>query len=74
MRRFQRATGLKTTEYLQHLAIGKARSLLELSTMSRQEVAWEVGCEDSSAFRRVFVKLMGLSPSEYRRRFVCVQS
>ena len=69
LRRFQRATGLKTTEYVQHLAVGRARELLEMTSKTQQEVAWDVGDEDAGAFRRVFIKLMGLSPGEYRRRF-----
>ncbi len=69
LRRFKRATGLRTTEYVQHLCVGKSRELLELTSMSQQEIAWKVGYEDPGAFRRVFVKLMGLSPGEYRRRF-----
>ncbi len=68
MRRFQRATGLKTREYMQHLRIDQARELLGLTSKSLQEVAWEVGYEDPGAFRAVFVGLVGLSPAEYRRR------
>lgn len=69
LRRFQRATGLRTGEYLQHLRVAAARELLERSTMTQQQIAWAVGYEDPGAFRRVFVKLTGLSLGEYRRRF-----
>ena len=69
LRRFERATGSKTSAYLQHLRVAKARELLEQGEQSQEEIAWAVGYADPGAFRRVFVKLMGLSPAEYRRRF-----
>lgn len=69
LRRFQKATGLKPTQYLQHLRVGKARDMLELSALSVDEIAWRVGYEDPGAFRKIFQRVMGLSPGEYRRRF-----
>jgi transcriptional regulator GlxA family with amidase domain len=69
LRRFHKATGLKPTEYYQHIRISKARTLLELTTRTVDQIAWAVGYEDPGAFRKVFQKLMGLSPRDYRRRF-----
>lgn len=69
LRRFHKATGLKPTQYLQHLRVGKARDLLELSALTVDEIAWRVGYEDPSAFRKMFQRVLGLSPGEYRRRF-----
>jgi len=69
LRRFQKATGLKPTEYCQHLCIEKARERLEFSKLPVEQVAWSVGYEDAGAFRKVFQKVMGLSPGDYRRRF-----
>jgi transcriptional regulator GlxA family with amidase domain len=69
LRRFQAATGLRPTEYLQHLRVGRAREELERADLAVDEIAWRVGYEDPGAFRRTFKRLMGLSPSEYRRRF-----
>ncbi len=69
LRRFRRATGLTTTEYCQRLRVGKARELLQFSTLSVDRVAWEVGYGDPGAFRKVFARIVGLTPGEYRRRF-----
>ena len=69
LRRFQAAAGLRPTEYLQHLRVGKARDLLERSDLPMDEIAWQVGYSDPGAFRKTFQRLMGLSPSDYRRRF-----
>lgn len=69
LRRFRAATGLRPTEYVQHLRIGQARERLELTRDNVDEVARFVGYEDPGAFRRIFARLMGLSPRDYRRRF-----
>lgn len=68
-RRFGAATGLKPIEYCQHLRIGKARGLLEAGNDPVDQIAWEVGYEDPAAFRKLFVRVTGLSPGDYRRRF-----
>ncbi|MCP8883130.1 GlxA family transcriptional regulator [Devosia sp. XJ19-1] len=69
LRRFQKATGLKPTEYVQALRIGHAREKLEFSRDSVERIAFNVGYKDPSAFRRVFQKVTGLSASAYRERF-----
>lgn len=69
LRRFRKATGLTPTGYVQHLRVGRARDLLERSGLSLDAVAAEVGYQDPGAFRKVFVRIMGLTPGEYRRRF-----
>lgn len=71
-RRFKAATGLKPIEYVQHLRIGKAQELLEYTRRPIAQVAWEVGYEDPAAFRKVFQRVVGLSPAEYRDRFLAV--
>lgn len=73
LRRFQKATGMTTTEYCQRLRVERARERLQFGTASIDRVAWEVGYNDPGAFRKVFTRIVGLSPSEYRRRFCADQ-
>jgi len=69
LRRFAKVTGHTPTEYLHHLRVERARDLLEMSAQSFDEIARRLGYEDPGAFRRVFARILGLTPGEYRRRF-----
>ena len=69
LRRFVQATGMRPGEYQQRLRISRARELLEFSRKSVDSIALDVGYEDVGGFRRVFHKIIGLTPSDYRRRF-----
>lgn len=69
LRRFQKATGMTTTEYCQRLRVGRAREMLQTSRVPLDRIAWDVGYSDTSAFRKVFTRIVGLTPGEYRRRF-----
>jgi transcriptional regulator GlxA family with amidase domain len=42
---------------------------LQFTRRPVEQVAWSVGYEDPTAFRRVFSRFIGLSPGHYRRRF-----
>ncbi len=69
LRRFQKATGHTTTDYWQRLRISIARAKLRDTGLAIDQIGWEVGYTDPSAFRKVFNRIVGLSPSDYRRRF-----
>ncbi len=69
LRRFRKATGFNPTEYSQRLRVGKAREILELTNRTIDQVARDVGYEDAGSFRKVFQKVVGLKPREYRKRF-----
>ncbi|WP_055128139.1 GlxA family transcriptional regulator [Pseudomonas mediterranea] len=69
LRRFRSATGLKPTEYCQHLRVGKAREMLEFTNGTIDHIAWKVGYQDPGAFRATFKKITGLAPSDYRAKF-----
>ncbi|MCZ2982592.1 helix-turn-helix domain-containing protein, partial [Acinetobacter baumannii] len=36
-----------------------------------EEVAWGVGYADQSAFRRLFLRIVGMTPANYRRHVNC---
>lgn len=66
-RQFKLETGLTVTEYLNKVRIDAASRLL-LAGLKVTLVAEYVGFADAFYFSRVFTKMMGCSPSEYRRR------
>lgn len=68
-RRFRAATGKTPGQYLQQVRVEAAQTLLEASDACVEAVAEAVGYGDYSAFRKVFKKLMGCTPSVYRQRF-----
>ncbi|KXV35773.1 AraC family transcriptional regulator [Gluconobacter thailandicus] len=68
LRRFHKATSLTPLAYLQHLRVEKGRDLLEATTLPLDQIAWEVGYQDSGAFRKIFTRLLGQTPADYRRR------
>ncbi len=69
LRRFRKATEFNPTEYCQRLRVGKAREMLELTGRTIDQVAWDVGYQNAGSFRKVFQKVMGLKPRDYRKRF-----
>ena len=69
LRRFRKATGLTTTDYCQRLRVAKAQELLQFSVRSVDLIAVDVGYNDPGAFRKVFARIVGLTPGEYRKRF-----
>jgi len=73
LRRFKKATGQSPIEYVQTLRIEEAKQLLEASEMGLDEIGEQVGYSEPSAFRHLFRKLVGETPSAYRRRFVRVE-
>lgn len=69
LRRFQKATGVRPTEYVQDLRVALAREKLEFSRDTVEQIAWDVGYKDPAAFRRVFQRITGLGVGAYRDRF-----
>ena len=73
-RRFRQATGMTPIDYVHTLRLEEAKQILETSAEPVEAVAAEIGYEDASFFRRLFRRKVGLSPSEYRRRFRVIRS
>jgi transcriptional regulator GlxA family with amidase domain len=68
-RRFKKATGTTPVEYLQHVKIETAKMRLERTSKTVSEVMFEVGYNDTKAFREIFRKITGMSPGDYRKKF-----
>jgi transcriptional regulator GlxA family with amidase domain len=68
-RRFKLATGLAIIDYVQNLRLEEAKRLLESSDEPVDEIAFTIGYEDPSFFRRLFKRRTGISPGRYRRVF-----
>jgi|SRR5215469_11283783 len=65
-REFKAAFGATFIEYLARHRVDEAKRLLGNHSMSVTDVAAAVGFSDPSYFTRVFRKIAGSSPSEYR--------
>lgn len=65
---FKKATGLTFTEYLGRVRVEKAKQLLLNPHVRVSEVAFEVGFQSLSQFNRVFKRITGQSPTDYRER------
>ena len=62
----KRYTGATFVDLVHRARIGEARGLLEATTMSVKEIAYQVGLPNPSAFDHVFKAVSGVSPTEYR--------
>ncbi|KIQ05581.1 AraC family transcriptional regulator [Agrobacterium tumefaciens] len=69
LRRFQNATGMTATDYAQRLRVAKAQELLQFGHLPIERISWEAGYSDAGSFRKIFFRIVGLTPGEYRRRF-----
>lgn len=65
---FSRYLNMTFPEFLTDIRIKKACQLLDATTNSTEVIAGEVGIEDYFYFNKVFKKLTGMTPRQYRRR------
>ncbi|MBI2731172.1 MAG: helix-turn-helix domain-containing protein [Sphingobacteriales bacterium] len=68
-RRFKKATNNSIAEYIQRVKIEAAKKQLEIGRKTVNEIMYEVGYNDTKAFRELFKKITGLSPLEYRNKY-----
>ncbi len=68
-RRFIKATGLTPLDYLQRVKMEVAKKSFENSRKSVNEVMYEVGYNDTKAFREVFSRVTGMSPVDYKFKY-----
>ncbi len=68
MRRFRQVVGVTPLVYQQTIRCQAARELLQHSNLSVADVAQETGFGDSSYFIKIFRRLQGQSPGEFRKK------
>ena len=64
---FKRYMNQSPTQYVIHLRIAGAKSLLRATPKSVSEIAYAVGMDNVSHFTRTFKKYEGLTPVQYRK-------
>jgi two-component system, response regulator YesN len=70
---FKQKTGKKFTEYRLSIRMDVAKKLLEFSDKSVGQIALKLGYENAESFMKMFKKIFGLTPTEYRRHRLATQ-
>jgi AraC-like DNA-binding protein/ligand-binding sensor protein len=65
---FKKAAGLTFTDYLGRVRVEKAKNLLLNPHLRVSEIAYTVGFQSLTHFNRVFRKLTGESPTDFREK------
>jgi YesN/AraC family two-component response regulator len=63
---FKKATGINFNQYVARTRAEKAKNLLLNLNLRISEIAYEVGFQSLTHFNRMFKKIVGQSPTEYR--------
>lgn len=58
------------SEYLNRVRVDKAAELLQTTDMAISDISVQVGYSDHSYFTKVFKKLKGISPSQFRKSYM----
>ena len=70
LRKFHKSTGYLPNQYLQKLRVEQAKHLLVNTNDSFEYITYRVGYSNSSSFRKLFKKLTGLNPVQYKEYFM----
>jgi len=65
---FRKKTGYSPVVYFNHLKIQHACQYLQFTALRINEISAKLGIDDPYYFSRLFTKLMGVSPAEYRKK------
>lgn len=64
---FHELVGSSVSDYITQVRIKNAQEYLTCTSNSIQQIASDVGYSDEKYFSRIFKKIMGCTPSEYRK-------
>ena len=67
---FKKAAGINFTDYLTRVRIERAQNLLLNPNLRISEIGFEVGFQSLTHFNRVFKKIVGQSPTDYRAQLL----
>jgi AraC-like DNA-binding protein len=70
---FKKSVGMNFTEYVCRVRIESAKNLLLNPNLRVSEIAYQVGFQSLTHFNRVFKKLSGDSPTEYRSKIKLIE-
>ena len=65
---YKRETGKTINQYITEVRIEKAKELLKSTNMKLYSIANKVGYQDGKYFGKVFLKVVGMKPADYRER------
>jgi len=63
---FKKVAGVNFTDYLSRVRIEKSKELLLNPNLRISEIAYDVGFQSLTHFNRVFKRILGQSPTDYR--------
>ncbi|MCI8294478.1 MAG: AraC family transcriptional regulator [Lachnospiraceae bacterium] len=66
---FKEQFGVSVGTYLTLIRVTRAKQLLRFSDLSVEQIGRECGIEEPAYFARVFKKVEGIAPGEYRKRW-----
>jgi len=69
-RQFTQRMGATPADYVRRLRVERARARIEGGAVRVKQVARECGFADEQKLRRAFRQVLGVTPAEYRARFV----
>jgi AraC-like DNA-binding protein/ligand-binding sensor protein len=65
---FKKATGINFTDYVSRIRTERAKNLMLNPNLRVSEIAYEVGFQSLTHFNRVFKRILGRSPTDYREQ------
>ena len=65
---FSEETGMTVGQYVTAIKMEEAKRLMDITPKAISEIADYLGYSSQSHFQRVFKKMLGMTPGEYRRR------
>jgi AraC-like DNA-binding protein len=66
---FKKEVGITVSEYIQQTKIDEVKKLLAYSKTPISEICSLLNFNDQSYFTKVFKKVVGITPKQYRERY-----